>query len=440
MRDHLANSAFGTLDYIAYPAGMLLLTPAILSALGTERFGIWAMANAVLMTGAILASGFGDANIRMVAGARGRENGDEIAVTVRSAFGIHVLLGTFLAAAVWIAAPAIAHTTVKTHAELAGDCLWSFRITSGLILLRGLETVCVSTQRAFCRYGTAVGVSAAARIVSLLLAWLVPYISPSVTSVLGAVLLVNGVALFIQFRQLKRLLGGRRMAPMLDSVATKALLGFGIFTWMQAAAGLMTGQIDRLAAGFALGASSVAVYTICVQLTQPIYGVTAAGLHFLFPLLASDSERGSQSDLRRSILWALAANFTFVAIGLASLLVFGGFILRHWVGITMANAAVEILPAAAWGSALAALAVTGSYTLLALGRPKAVASLNIAGGLLMAGALPVLIPRFGLAGVAYSRLMPGCAALLVYLPLTSQITRLCMHSDSANRLSMPEEV
>src|SRR6185437_12261391 len=62
VREHLANCAFGTLDYIAYPAGMMLLVPAILHVLGIDRFGVWALANAVLMTGAILASGFGDAN------------------------------------------------------------------------------------------------------------------------------------------------------------------------------------------------------------------------------------------------------------------------------------------------------------------------------------------------------------------------------------------
>ena len=439
MREHFANCAFGTLDYIAYPAGMLLLAPAILNVLGIDRFGIWAMANAVLMTGAILASGFGDANIRSVAQAKGRGSGNEMVVTVRSAFGIHVILGTFVAAAVWMAAPAITHLTVKTHEELAGDCLWSIRITSGLILLRAVETVCVSTQRAFCRYGTAIGVSVTARIVSVLLAWLVPVFKPSVTVVLGATFVANGIALSIQMRQLKRLLGGGLLTPIVDSVTTKALLGFGVFTWMQAAAGLMAGQVDRLAAGFALGASAVAVYTICVQLTQPIYGVTAAGLHFLFPLLASGSARSSHPRLRRCIAVALAANFTFVAIGLASLLLFGRFILRHWVGITMADAAAEILPAAAWGSALSALAVTGCYTLLAMGRPKAVAFLNIAGGLAMAGALPVLIPRFGLAGVAYGRLLPGCMALLVYIPLTSQIARQSMNSDSTNQLSIPEE-
>jgi O-antigen/teichoic acid export membrane protein len=439
MKEHLANCAFGTLDYIAYPAGMLLLAPAILKVLGIDCFGIWALANAVLMTGAILASGFGDANIRSVARARGRRSSDELIVTVRSTFGIHVVLGTAVAAGVWLVAPAITHLTVKTHVELAGDCLWSLRITSGLILVRALETVCVSTQRAFCRYGTAIGVSVTARVVSLLLAWLVPIFKPSVAAVLGATLVANSVALWVQMQQLKRLLGHRRLTPILDSVTTKALLGFGIFTWIQATAGLLAGQVDRLAAGFALGASAVAVYTICVQLTQPIYGIAAAGLHFLFPLLASDSTSGWHPGLRRTVAVAFAANFAFVVLALASLLLFGDFILRHWVGRAMADAAAGILPVAAWGSALSALAVTGCYTLLATGRPKAVAILNIAGGLMMVGALLLLTPRFALLGVASSRLLPGCAALLVYIPLIRQMSRECVNSNSVDQLSLPEE-
>ncbi len=440
MKAHVANSAFGALDYLAYPAGMLLLAPLILNALGIGLFGLWALANALVMTGAILASGFGDANTRSVAQARARHNSEELVATVRSALGIHLVLGFAVAGAVWLAAPAIAHLTVKTHEELAGDCLWSIRIAAGLILLRGLETVCVSTQRAFCRYGAAIQASVTARIASLLLAWFVPTFNRSVTAVLAATLVVNGLALCIQWRQLKRLLGVERLTPMLHKVKTKTLLGFGVFTWLQAVSGLLVGQVDRLIAGVALGVSPVAVYTICVQLTQPIYGITAAGLHFLFPLLASHSAHGSHPGLRRAITAAFAANFAFVALALASLLLFGAFILRHWVGTSIADAAAGVLPAAAWSSALSALSVTGCYALLAMGRPKAVAILNIAGGLAMAAALALLIPRFGLAGVAYSRLLPGGVALLVYLPLADRLTRRSAAPDSVNRVSAFEEV
>lgn len=440
VREHLANSAFGAIDYIVYPAGMLLLAPAILHSLGIERFGIWSMANAVLMTGAVLASGFGDANIRSVAQARGAGNREEQVVFVRSALGIHIALGLVLAVAVCLAAPVITLLVVKARLDLAGDCLWSLRITAGLILLRALETVCVSTQRAFSRYGAAIRVSVIVRVASLLLAWAVPYVNHTVTAVLALTLAANGVALCVQWAQLRRLLGGEWLAPRLQATAVKCLLGFGIFTWMQSTAALLTGQVDRLVAGVALGSSAIAVYTICVQLTQPIYGITAAGLHFLFPLVASETARGSHRNVLRLIAGALAANITFVALALFTILFFGKFLLRLWVGTSMAEAGAAILPAAAWGSALLALSVTGCYAFLAMGRPKAVAILNISGGLAMAGALALLTPRFGLTGIAVSRLAPGGITLLVYIPLISQLTKGLNPSASANQLPATEEV
>lgn len=57
----------------------------------------------------------------------------------------------------------------------------------------------------------------------------------------------------------------------------------------------------------------------------------------------------------------------------------------------------------------------------------------------MAGMLPILIPRFGLAGIAYSRLLPGCAALLVYIPLIGRMTKERRASHSARQLSIIEE-
>jgi O-antigen/teichoic acid export membrane protein len=440
MKEHFTNAAFGALDYIAYPAGMLLLAPAILRVLGIYRYGVWAMASAVLMTGAILASGFGDANIRAVAQARGSRQSNEAIETVRSALGIHLALGVLIASMCWIAAPALTQHAIKTHSELFRDCLWSLRITAVLILLRAIETVCVSTQRAFSRYGAAIQVSVIARLLSLLVAWLTPQFENAVAIVMVTMLIVNLLALWIQIRQLKSLLGIRHIAPSLHAQTTRALLGFGVFTWLQAVAGLLFGQVDRLVAGAALGTSAITVYTFCVQLTQPIYGIAAAGLHFLFPHLASDAARGSRQTLLRPILGTLAANFCFVAAALAVLLLYGKVILRFWAGSFVARDAVSVLPVAAWGSALSALSVTGSYSLLALGKPRAVTLLSIFGGLAMAAALAVLVPRYGLTGIALSRLLPGIIALLVYIPLAAMLMKHSAQSTAANRHTVCEEV
>ena len=67
MRIHFANAFYGVVDYVAYPAGMLAVAPIAIRALGIDRYGIWMVANSAISIGAIIASGFGDANIRYVA-------------------------------------------------------------------------------------------------------------------------------------------------------------------------------------------------------------------------------------------------------------------------------------------------------------------------------------------------------------------------------------
>lgn len=439
MKSHLANAAFGVIDYLAYPLGLLLLAPVILHELGVERYGMWSVACAVFNTGAIVASGFGDANIRSVAVAHGSDRRHEVVEAIRATLGIHLVLGLLIAAGTWASATAIARSTTKMHPAMLGDCIWALRITALLILLRAVETVCVSTHRAFARYGRAIQVSVCARILSLIAAVLVPLADRSVAAVMLAMLVIALLAVCTQMVQLCRVLGVRTFAPLFDRQRTGSLLGFGIYTWLQAVAVLLFGQADRIIAGVMFGAAMVSSYAFCVQLTQPIYGLTAAGLHFLFPYVATHAG-GDRRALRRSVLSAFAVNAGFVGLSLTLLLLFGKAILLRWDGPSIAVAADPMLPAIAWSSALAALGVTGGYSLLAMGRARAVTLLNIAGGLAFLAAIPVLVPRYGSAGLAYARLFFGPFALLVYVPLAMSLMRQSTGSKASLSIPACEEV
>lgn len=434
MKTHLANSINGALDYIAYPAGMLLLAPSILQGMGVDRYGVWVSANALLMTGSVLASGFGDANIQFVAERRNHQDKRQLIDTVQSTLGIHLSLGILIAGIAWIAAPMLTRFTLKSHAELSADSLWAFRFTALLILMRALETVCGSTQRAFGRYGAAIHASLTARMLSLVAAWLLPYWQQSVAAVMLAMVVVNGIGLWVQFHQLLPVIGIPSLRPSFRSHTARGLLSFGAFTWIQAASGLLFGQVDRLIAGVTLGTSAVTVYTFCTQLAQPIYGISAAGLHFLFPHLASSARNHAGPSIRRAVLGTLAVNLAFVAISVAGMIVYGRTILLHWVGPTIANASGNLIPLMAWGSGLSAASVTGAYSLLALGKPRMVVTLSILGGVAMAVSLALLVPRLGLMGIAYSRLFPGLFAILVYIPLYFQIRQRRTSAEAATEL------
>jgi O-antigen/teichoic acid export membrane protein len=420
MRVHLSNAAYGVLDYVAYPVGMLVVAPLALRNLGVAQFGVWMLANAALTSGSVIASGFGDANIRYVSARRGGNDQTGLLRAVRSTMGIHIALGAAIALIAWIFAPAAARIA-SSSAELRIECLWSLRIASLLILARAIETVCVSTQRAFERYGAAVRVSVMARLLALAAAAVLPFANQGVIGIMIATAIFIVASLGRQLVQLKRLLGANSLWPSFDRDATRALLGFGIFSWIQAVSGILFGQVDRLITGVYLGAAAVASYALCAQMAQPIYGIAASALHFLFPYVSARGTTGSVIPLRRVVVLVFAANLFVVAACAAILLALGTRLLAMWGGQAIAGAGSSVLPLLVWSTAAQALSVTGSYTMLALGRVRTVTLLNLAGGAAMLLATRWLLPKYGMQGMAMARLVYGPFTLVVYIPLAAML-------------------
>lgn len=417
MKNQFSNGVYGVLDYLAYPIGMLAVAPIALRALGNDRYGIWMIALSTISTGAIVASGFGDANIRLVAMQRATGNHDNVIRAVRSTMGIHAVLGSAMALLAWLLAPFVTKHLVTANPGMQSDCLWSLRVACFLILARAIESVCISTQRAFERYGTAIRISAIARVLSLAAAGFLPLITHTVISVLAATAIISACGVWLQVARLRKLINASTLLPLLDRETTRAIVGFGIFAWIQAVSGILFGQVDRLITGVAFGAATVACYSMCVQLSQPIYGVAAAGLHFLFPRISIQCALNDPAGVRRTILMGFCANLVVVAVGTAAVLVFGQTILRAWGGDALARTSASILPIIAWSTATAGLGIAGSYSMLALGRVRTLTCLNLAGGALMAFSMPWLATRYGLPGMAWGRLLYGPITCLVYLPL-----------------------
>jgi O-antigen/teichoic acid export membrane protein len=423
MKAHLANAGYGVLDYAAYPIGMLLVAPIVLRNMGAAQYGIWAIVTAAVSTGSIIASGFGDANIQHVSSQRGLGRHDDLLRTVRCMIGINLVLGTALALVAWTLAPLAARHIVPSQGALQQDCLWSLRIASLLLWLRTMESVCISTQRAFQRYGAAVRVSILARLLSLAAAAALTYLSHSVASMVAAAAVLSLLGTCLQFADLHRLLPATSLAPAWDRDAMKALLGFGVFSWLQAVSTVVFSQADRIFLGVSLGAVAVASYALCTQLAQPIWGFAASGLHFLFPHLAERSAVQSSSGTRRAVLIAFACNLLFVAVAAATLMLFGERTLRSWAGADIARSSVAIFPIIIWSSALLGLNVTATYALLAFGRVRTITWLNLAAGATMLLLMFWLVPRLGTYGLALARLCYGSITLLLYLPLVLGLRR-----------------
>jgi O-antigen/teichoic acid export membrane protein len=421
LRLHTSNSVYGLLDYAAYPFGMLALAPIVLRHLGTAQYGIWAVATAIVSFASIVASGFGDANIQQLATRRGTGDSEPLLRVVRATMGIHLLLGTALGLILWIAAPMFANRLSLTDADLHHACLSCIRIAAIITLVRAIETVCISTQRAFERYGAAVRISISARLVSLVAAAVLATFTGSVVNIMAATAVFASLGLVAQLLRLRQLLDYQGLAPSFDPAVTRELLRFGIFTWLLSATGVMFSQADRLFAGASMGASAVVSYALCSQVSQPVYGLTAAGLHFLFPHFASRLSYAPPAALRRTLLTTLLINVLLVLAATGSLLAFSGTLLHVLAPDAIARACLHLFPSVLAGAALLALNVAGTYTMLALGRVLPVTRINLAAALALLLVIAVFLRSFGVSAIVAARLVFALISLLVYVPLFHEL-------------------
>jgi O-antigen/teichoic acid export membrane protein len=417
MRKHLTNAAFGALDYAVYPIGMLAIAPIVLHKLGAAEYGLWMIVTSVVSAGGIMAAGFSDAGMQQIATLRGAGKAAEIAQIIRALLGINLALGCFAAMLVWIGAPYASRHIAGSNVVSVNECVVSLRIGSTIILMRALEAVSVTVQRAFEEYRETVQINTVSRLLTLASAAVLSAFAMRVDRIMLATAAIFAVSTWLQFRSVEKLLGAISWRPAFRIPEMRPLLSSGVFVWLQAAGSVVFRQLDRILLGVAMGAAVVAPYAICVQFSEPLFGLTASGLSFFFPYLSSRTSVASRSALQRSIWKAFACNFLLVLVGTICLFLFGDWFLRTWAGPAVAQRAQSIFPWIVFASACSGLSVTGTYALQALGHFRIAASISLGSRSVVLLLMLYLLHSRGLQGLAASRLCYGVATLLVYVPL-----------------------
>lgn len=422
MTRRISNFTYGLLDYAAHPIGMLVVAPIFLRHLGIAQYGIWVAAASAVNIGAIVASGFGDANIHQVATLRASGSRAELFRVVRSTMAIHLVLGLLIAATLWGATPYLAKQLVHGDQGLLSICLLTLRFAAAQIFIRAVESVCISTQRGFERYGAAVRISVTARVLSLAAGAVISFYSGGVVAIMAVSAAFAAVALAMQLAGLRRLLEIDSLLPAFDAGAIRGLLGFGVFTWALSFTGVVFSQGDRLIGGASMGVSALVAYAICAQIAQPIYGLTAAGLHFLFPYIAFRRAIDTPQMLAGVVIRSIFANALLVAFGTGLLFAFSRPILRLLAPGALAEACVPLFGPVVASSAMLALTVSGNYALLALGRPRHLALINIVAASAMVLFAQAFLSSRGAWAIVESRMAFAAIAMLVYIPLFRSIS------------------
>jgi O-antigen/teichoic acid export membrane protein len=404
----------------------LIITPIVVRALDTQLYGVWSFLNGLLVYSDLLYAGLGSALIKYVAQYRAQQDQPAINRLVSVVTGIYGLIGIVCFVAMAAISVAVPHIFAE---PLPADAA---RAASATCLVLGAQLFFVFVGSAFSglicgheRYDL-VNIATIGTVALRFVA--VPLVLQSGEDPLFRLAVVTASAAAIQtlifaaiaYRTVPRL-ALRAVRCRFDDL--RMLYGFGLPSFFIMLAVRLISFSDTTVIGIMLGASSVAIYALSLQLMEYARAAVGGFTSVLLPRLTLMTTRGDMAAVRESYLSATRLACFLTAWLVSTLMIVGPSFLNRWVGETFGEPSrwvLAFLAIAAFGQVLSIHAPFGFYQAMHLVKfPARVltleAVLNVALSLWLA-------PRLGIMGVALATALPAVLISTVVLP-----PYLCRH-------------
>jgi O-antigen/teichoic acid export membrane protein len=415
VRPHVASSGWGMAEYLAFPLMMFLATPFFLKLIGTTAYGQWMLLLTLNGLGGLAGMGMGSAATKHVSSALGRRDHDGVMLAVGACLSITILMTITLAAMIimfgLMAGPALLS---KMGDPVVLQSIIVFAAV--LIAFEQLDTVFAGTLRGLERFDLSAKAEVTSKLVLVLLVLLAAWLTRSLWGVLLATFAITGIRLILKAYIVTRCLG-HFPKPVWNRAEMLGSLSFGKWTWAQAVGAVLFATADRLLVGAQMGPTALAHYSICLQLAQQVQSIPAAGGQFLFPAISRRKER--RESFR---LLSIAASAVLAGLGLLiaiPIAMFARFILIHWVGPEIAATSANVLALLSVVYLILAMNVGPFFVLLGSGRERVATILPLVASILGVLVTYALVPKLGLMGAVYGRLVYAGVTLMLIVPVLS---------------------
>jgi O-antigen/teichoic acid export membrane protein len=398
----------------------LIITPIIVRALDQELYGVWSFLNGLLVYSDLLYVGLGSALVKYV--AQHHATGDQAGMNrlVSVVTGIYAVLG-ILSFGIMVAI-----STVVPHLFAEPLSAGAARSASATCVLLGAQLFFVFVGSAFAglisghdRYDIVNLTSIAAllmRFVGTPLAVRSGY-DPllALAALTASVMAIRTLMLAVIAYRLIPRLSVRLVRWRLDEL--RLLYGFGLPSFFIMFAARLVSFSDTTIIGIMLGAASVALYALPLQLMEYARAAVGGFTGVLLPRLTVLTTRGDLVSLREAYVSATRiACFLTAWLG-ATLMTVGPAFLNRWVGDTF-GAPVQwvlvFLAVAAFAQVLSMHAALPFYQAMhVLSFP---AKLLMLEAVLNLGLSIWLAPWLGITGVALATAVPALLSAVVLPP------------------------
>ena len=391
-----------------------LLTPFIITTLGVERYGLWAVVGSLAGYLGLLDFGLGGAFVKFI--TEYRERGDHHAARQVVTFGIvfYAAFGLVFALPVLLLAPFLVHAFKMPVAEY-GEAATLLRVMFGLLVLTMIVNVpgmvIVSMQRMdIASRNNLLGYFAYALATVAFLE-----LGYGLRGVVAGSAVQVAVTAIVQFRSAHRLFGSIWHDPRrFDGVLVRRLFGFGGWTQLTSIFQIVNLDVGRFIAAGIVSVSSVTYYEIASKLAFFTKMFPAYVLDAVMPAAAAADARGDEGGLRE--MYASGTRYQiFLTLGIAGCLCgFAGPLVRVWLGKPYPFVS-DLIFWLCLGYAANSFTGIGTTILRASGVPKYETAMTAIGAIANVASTIVLARAFGIVGVAMATAFGWFAASVFFI-------------------------
>lgn len=389
--------------------------PFIIHGLGTERFGLLALAWVVAGYFTVFDLGLGRTVTKYAAEALGRGGREKVPGILWTAVAAQAVTGLAGALALAGATPFLVERVLSIPPALAGEARATFYLLAPSVPIVFVSASLSGVLEAAQRFDLVNAVRAPSSALTFLL--------PVAGLALG--LDLPGIVAMIVLGRLAALgtlvLLGFRVFPGLREFSCHRsllprLLAFGGWVTLSSVVSPVLVYLDRLLVASLLSVAALAYYAAPYEMATRLWIVPVSLVMAIFPAFSALEGRGDRQYLAalftRSVKYVLLA-LGPVALGLA---LFAEAILRAWLGEEFAAQGAPVLQILALGVLVNSLAQIPYALLHGAGRPDLPAKFHLAQLPFYAGVAWVLIGHFGIAGAAAAwTVRVAVDALLLFL-------------------------
>jgi membrane protein EpsK len=362
-------------NYLVYGLSVvaaIVLTPVIVTSVGTEAYGAWAFILSLTVVLRVLDFGIAPTVVRDSAFLRGRGELERIGELASCGLALYVVVGVVSLAAGLVLAwfvPSLVDLDPSLEGPARAAAVIAV-VTLATELPLTLFGNLLKGQQRYDLYNAAallsLGVYAALILVVLSR-------RDSLPALAAIALAATLVRLLLPVFFVRRELPGLRLSPRLVSRARlRELVSFSGYTFLSHVAGKIVFSADVILIGLVLGAEPVALYAVAARLFAVASSITATGSDLLYPAYSELEGSGERDRQVRYLGSGLRATTCVTVLAAGPLLLLPDWIFAAWLGDDFADSAPVLVLLAAALLVGQPARVLAQY-LLARGRPRGLA-------------------------------------------------------------------